>query len=201
MKNLFDIGLTDVKNVIMQKGYKFFTSVGVPNIIGIRKSGKGSNAYDDRCFVSWMEDDKEVVHTYTISTHPGEYYLKHPLAGTRGTAILVPNQYLNCWSLGMHRRVQFALCQRMGKVSVYRDDNMDTVLDLNPQTIEIGFFGIDLHHGSLGDADIVDKYSAGCQVWRYHEPHEDLMIDFKRLSTQYKFNQFTYTLLRQEDFI
>lgn len=201
MKSIFDIGLSDVKAMIASKGFKTFTDEGVPNIVGIRNAALQSNGYNDKCWVWWTEGGQEVVHNYTITTHPGFYYLQHPIAGSYGTAILVPGQYIKCWELGMHRGKQFALCQRAGEVKVYRDANMDTVLDMLPSTIVSGFFGIDLHHGSILDTDIVERYSAGCQVWRYHEPHVDLMLKFKTLSFRNNFTRFSYTLINQSDFI
>ena len=167
MKPIFDIGLNDIKTVLANKGYKTFTAEGIPNIVGIRNSIKSSNNYDDRCWVWWMENGIEQVHNYTVTTHPGYYFLQHPLAHTDGTAILVPGQYLDCWVLGMHRGVQLALCQLAGIVRVYRDDNLDLNLNYNPATIQSGYFGINLHHGALDNSDIVDRHSAGCQVWRY----------------------------------
>lgn len=198
MKQMHDIGLSDVINVMDAKNYTVFEDYH-PNIVGIRSANRKSNSYDDGCFVWWMEGDKKIIHTYTITTNPGYHYLQNPIAGTKGTAILVPGQYINCWELGWHRQQQFALVQR-GEMAVYRDDNKDTVLDYNPATIQKGYFGIDGHRGSLGDADVVDRYSAGCQVWRYHEPFSDLMEDLKKLSDQCHFRKFSYTLLLQEWF-
>lgn len=198
MKQMWEIGLADVAKVMTDKGYKIFTD-GHPNIVGIRNIVRNSNSYDDKCWVCWLDGADAHVHNYTITTNPGYYYLQNPIAGTLGTAILVPGQYINCWELGMHRGKQFALVQR-GEMAVYRDDNKDTVLDYDPKTIQKGFFGIDGHYGSLGDTDIVDRYSAGCQVWRYHEPHQTLMQEFKALAAKYNFSKFSYTLLRQEDF-
>lgn len=200
MKALLDIGLSDVKAALIAKGYETFTQDGVPNIVSVRNALTKSNTYNDRVFVWWEENGNEEAHIYTISTHPGFYYLQNPIAGSNGTAILVPGQYKDTWLLGMHRNIQFALCQRAGEVSVYRDNNRDQNMDCDPKTITKGYFGIDLHHGNVSDSDIVDRWSAGCQVWRYAIPHEDLMAEFKRLSTKYNFNKFSYTLLEQKDF-
>ncbi len=200
MKRINDIGISDVQNVMRQKGYEIFTSEGIPNIVGIRNAGLSSNAYNDKCWVWWHEGLIEIVHNYTITTHPGFYYLQHPIAGTKGTAILVPGQYKNCWELGMHRGKQFALCQRAGQVKVYRDANKDILMDFEEKSIDTGYFGIDLHHGSISNADIIDRYSAGCQVWRYADPHEELMQTFKGLSTKNGFKKFSYTLINQSDF-
>ena len=200
MKTFNTITLDDVKNIMHQKKYQIFTD-GKPNIVGIRNSIRDSNKFDDTCFVWWNEDGKEVSHQYTITTHPGYYYLQNPIAGNNGAAILVPGQYIEIWGLGMHRKKQFALCQYFGNVKIYRDNNKDTRLDYDPETIQQGMFGINGHHAGLNDADAVGPYSAGCQVWRYHVPHEKLMQDFKGLSTKFKFKKFSYTLLLHEDFI
>lgn len=199
MNNFYEITLADVKRIMIAKRYEVFTD-GRPNIVGIRNCVRDSNKFDDTCFVWWNEDGKEIIHQYTITTHPGYYYLQNPIAGNGGTAILVPDQYIDCWGLGMHRQKQFALCQYYGSVKVYRDDNKDIKLDYNVATIQTGGFGIDLHHAAESDADIVGPWSAGCQVWRYHQPHEYLMNEFKRLSETYQFKKFSYTLIMQEDF-
>lgn len=197
---MHDIGLSDVKAIMTAKGYKIMAE-GHPNIVGIRSANRQSNSYDDTCWVWWTEKGVETVHNYTITTNPGFYYLQNPIAGTTGTAILVPGQYPGCWELGMHRGKQFALVQRGGPMSVYRDSNRDTVLDYDPKTIVSGFWGLDGHYGSLEDTDVVDHFSAACQVWRYHEPHQALMQEFKRLSEGYRFDKFTYALVNQEDFV
>lgn len=200
MKLMHDIGLSDVVRIMSEKGYTVWDSA-YPNIVGIRNSSREAKDFDDICWVWWRENGKQVVHNYTITTNPGLHYLQHPIAGTSGTAILVPGQYRNCWILAMHRGKQFALCQRNGEVKVYRDDNKDTVLDYRPETITEGYFGIDLHNAGLNNPETVGPWSAGCQVWRYHEAHEELMQDFKRLGEDYNFSRFTYSLLNQEDFV
>ena len=118
----------------------------------------------------------------------------------KGTAILVPGQHIDKWELGMHRGKHLALCQRGGPVPVYRDSDKDAELDMNDKTIESGYFGINLHHAGLNDADIIGLYSAGCQVWRYHHPHLELMQSFQFLSNKYNFKFFSYTLINQEEF-
>jgi hypothetical protein len=202
MKPLNDITPADVLAAMAKKDYVLFSQVGVPNIVGIRSAEKDdSDYYNDKCFVWWKkENGQNEWHSYTITTHPGYYYLEHPIAGTKGTAILVPGQYLRCWELAMHKGKQFALCQHCGPVKVYRDDNKDTVLNYDPATIEEGFFGIDLHSASLEDSDLIGKYSAGCQVWRYHDAHSILMEKFKLLGEEYVFRKFSYSLLLQDDF-
>lgn len=201
MKALLEITLQDVKAMMQQKGYKVFDAEGVPNIVGIRNAAYDVNDdYNDRCWVWWMENGVENSHFYSVTTHPGFYYLENPIAGTKGTAILVPGQYLGCWALGMMHGTQLALCQSEGPVQVYRDDNKDDILTCDPATIDTGYFGIDLHHGSVSDNNVIGPYSAGCQVWRFKVAHEQLMAKFSQLSQKNSYKAFSYTLLKQEDF-
>lgn len=200
MKDMLNIELQDVKNVMAAKGYEIFTGP-VPNIVGIRNAARSSNTFNDRCFVWWHEGEQEASHFYTITTHPGFFYLKNPIKGTLGTAILVPGQYNGCWEIAMHRGKQLALCQNIGQVRVYRDDTKDEFLNYDPKTIDTGFFGINLHHGGLDGGDIIGPWSAGCQVWKYADAHIALMELLSELSKVGNFTRFTYTLLQQEDFI
>jgi hypothetical protein len=199
MNNILDAGLAGVKAMMAKKGYTIFTD-GKPNIVGIRNANKDTDdSFNDIAFVWWNDAGVETAHTYTITTHPGFRYLQKP-ANIDGAAILVPGQYIDCWVIRMHRNIQLALCQDAGMVAVYRDNNKDTALDMNPVTIQKGFFGIDLHHAAVTDNNVIGPWSAGCQVWRYHEPHEAMISSFQSLKTKYGFSKFSYTLLKQEDF-
>ena len=60
-----------------------------------------------------------------------------------------------------------ALCQRNGEVEVYRDDNKDQILDFDDVTKEWGYFGINIHRSNPStESTIVEKWSAGCQVFK-----------------------------------
>lgn len=185
--------------VLKSKSYKVFEDHN-PNIIGVRNSVRSAGKYDDKMYVFWKDGDKEIFHDYTVTTDPGLTYLNNPIAGSKGTAILVPGQYLECYKLGSHRGKQDALIQTGGMVKVYRDNNKDGILDMNPATIQEGWFGINLHHGSITDGEVINGWSAGCQVWRYHTPHELLIKDFKKLAHDHDIKKFTYTLLQESDF-
>jgi hypothetical protein len=200
MKQLDKITLADVQAVLKAKGYKEFTADGVPNIVGIRSNDKDGEDYDDKCWVWWyFKGEIDESHYYTITTNPGTYYLRNPIAGTKGTAILVPGQYLGCWALGSHKG-QPAFIQTEGKVKVYRDADKDGELDTDQKTIEEGYFGINLHHGSLADANVIGKWSAGCQVWRFADAHQKLIQKIEGLAMRNKIKRFSYTLLNQTDF-
>ena len=185
-------------SVLKSKNYLVYTDHR-PNIVGIRSATRSAGKFDDTCAVWWTDNGKEYFHTYTITTDPGLTYLGNPIKGSNGTAILVPGQYIDTYQLGSHRGKQQALIQTTGKVKVYRDNNKDAVLNMDPSTITEGFYGINLHHGSETDGEIINGWSAGCQVWRYHIPHEAMIKEFTELSKAHKFNKFTYTLILEED--
>ena len=117
-----------------------------------------------------------------------------------GTAILVPGQYRGAYKIGLHRGSYEALVQRGSgdKVKVYRDGNKDDILDMDPEDIAEGRYGINIHKSSSRDegSENVDKWSAGCQV--FSKPGSDGFEAFMALcnkSAEIYSDQFTYTLI------
>lgn len=138
-----------------------------------------------------------------VTTDPGEKYLVHPL-NKKGTAILVPNQYRGVYKIDTHARhntkfAHEALCQRGNTVKVWRDGNRDKILDHDPETLDEGWFGINIHRSKTGEADYVGSYSAGCQVFKNGTDFR-LFLDAVKRSAKLYGNSFTYTLLEEKDF-
>ena len=93
-----------------------------------------------------------------------------------------------------------ALCQRGGKVQVWRDNNRDNILNHEPETDEEGWFGINIHRSkSSVAADYVGSYSAGCQVFKNSTDYKLFLDVIKRAKSLYG-NSFSYTLLEETDF-
>ena len=142
---LIELAVNRVKAILTKKGYSFFEKGNYNlNIIGIRSDIKVANSFDDTLLCLYRADDKWVWNEYTITTDSGLYWLKNPM-NNKGTALLVPNQYKSVYRLDKHRGKYTALCQRNGKVEVYRDNDKDMILDYDPNTIDVGFFGINIH--------------------------------------------------------
>ena len=113
--------------------------------------------------------------------------------------MLVPNQYIGAYKLGMHRGQYRALVQDKA-VKVYRDSNKNTILDYDECSIEEGIFGINIHRSNpLTYSKNVYKWSAGCQVFQDIVEY-DLFIHLCRKAKQIYGNSFTYTLFTEEDF-
>lgn len=194
-----------VKEIMKEKGYTFFESgIFNVNIVGIRSSNARSNKFDDTMLLIYKNKKKEwEVQSATITTDPGEKYLVHPI-NKKGAAILIPNQYAGVYRLDIHARhnekfSHEALCQRGGKVKVWRDNNKDKILDHDPETPDEGWFGINIHRSKVGEAAYVGSYSAGCQVFKNGTDYKLFLDVVKRSSALYG-NSFTYTLLEEKDF-
>lgn len=192
----------DFEKLFKNKGYAWFKKGAYNlNIIGIRSNNEKriTNKFDDVIVIDYNTEINHKRVCFAITTEPGKYYMKN-LCNNKGAAILVPNQYRNCWELGLHKGKYRALVQKKS-LSVYRDNNKDDIYDMNPQTIDNGFFGINIHRSNeFKTSEDVDMYSAGCQV--FANP-----IDFKAFirlcleqSKRYG-NSFTYTLLNEDDLI
>ena len=143
----------------------------------------------------------EVLKVFSNTTNPGVYWLNNPMSKL-GTAVLKPNQWVDCWSLGFHqgKSDHRALVQR-GVVGVYRDNNKDNKYQLNEANVEKGLFGINIHgSGKLKPSVQIGKWSAGCQVfsnWTHKEFVMDICENFKTVTG----NKFTYTLIDEKDLV
>ena len=194
-----------VKSVMEDKGYAFFQSgIFNINIVGIRSKETKSNKFDDTILLIYKNKKKEwEVQSSVITTDPGEKYLVHPM-NKKGSAILVPNQYRGVYKVDIHARhnskfAHEALCQRGNVLKVWRDGNRDKILDHDPETIDEGWFGINIHRSKVGEASYVGSYSAGCQVFKNGTDFKLFMTAVKKSAELYG-NSFSYTLLEEKDF-
>ena len=107
--------------------------------------------------------------------------------------------YKNTKKIGLHRGSYEALVQRgENPVQIYRDSNKDEILDMEKNSILEGHFGINIHK-SGSDSKIVEKWSAGCQVFKTSSDFKDFMTLVNR-AAKYWGPSFTYTLLEEKDF-
>jgi len=184
-----------------RKGYKTFLSSDRPfnlNIVGIRNSSPKIDSFNDRLVVFWRYNKKLYYGEYPITTLPGEYYLIHKLLNQKGAAILCPGQYRGAYSLGLHKGSYEALVQSK-PVKVFRDGDRDDEYDLDPNTLEQGYFGINIHRAyKKGKAPKVGKTSAGCQVFQSALDYAEFMECCAHAFEEWG-NSFTYTLLEEND--
>lgn len=186
-----------IEQAVKSKGFVWFNSAKDydVNIVGVRnlKSGKKvTNEFDDALTLSYKVNGIWQFHQWTITTDPG----KKPteiLRSLRGVARLVPGQYRGVYAVSMHNGKYQALCQRLGNVSVYRDNNKDKIQD--EKVIDSGVFGINIHRSSIyKDPSYVDYFSEGCQVFRYNANFVEFMKIINKAKDAFG-NKFTYTLI------
>ena len=166
---------------------------GQCNIIGVRSSNANANSFDDKILLLWKSHDSWQEKSYPATCDPGTYWLENPMR-VDGTAILRPGQYVDTYKFDLHAGRYETLCQRGGTVKVWRDANKDETLDHIDESEIEGWFGINIHHAGT-DSTNVEKWSAGCQVFKRLEDWEEAVQIWKSTGSEW----FTYTLINDKD--
>jgi peptidoglycan hydrolase-like protein with peptidoglycan-binding domain len=159
------------------------------NLFGIRNPNAKSNSFDDILGCAYTEKGLWKVHFWPGTCDPGTYHLENP-GRVEGTAILVEGQY-SAWKIDLHGGKYEALCQRAAEVRVYRDADKDANLDMDPDSIMEGYFGINLHRSSKSGE------SAGCQVHARLDGFNEMMALAHKQVDVLGEDVFTYTLMKQ----
>ena len=165
------------------------------NIIGERRiDDRTTNAFDDYINIVYLENKKWIWERYPATTDPGSYWLQKP--GYHPTAIMAhPQQARGAWVLGKHRSQYEALVQ-WRPINLWRDGNKDNHLDYSGK-ITKSLCGINIHRSSLrdGGSDKVDRWSAGCQVFKDRTGLEKLVELAKLQKKNLGYHTFSYTLI------
>jgi hypothetical protein len=190
-----NVSVNKIIRYLKIKGYLVFDKPYQLNIIGVRSPETASNTFDDELHVFYRDSFSKWIHRiFPITTDPGTYFLKNPMQ-VDGTAILKEGQYVNVYQLGLHRKEYKALVQTGGKVTVIRDYDRNAVLDFFNGHETTGWYGINIHRARPhGETKIVDRWSAGCQVFKNANDF-DTFIGLCESQRMYYGNKFTYTLI------
>lgn len=194
-----------IEAAVKSKGYVWFSDEANKgydvNIVGVRNETTGNkvtNVFDDNLTLSF-KDEKGVWQFYCWmnTTDPGKKSMLEwkKMGITGGCARLVTGQYRSTWKIDKHQGKYDALCQRNGKVKVYRDEDLDLEYDENK--ITEGIYGINIHKAGQ-DSTWVENWSAGCQVFKRVKDFDEFMKICKK-AVKIHGNSFTYTLLESTD--
>lgn len=186
--------------LVMQRaeklGYKVWGDKFRLWLFGIRSPNRQAGMFDDTLGVCWTEGDGFWRCEYWPgTTDPGVVWLENP-GKEAGTAILKEGQYIDCWQIGLHRGEYEALKQ-CSPVEVYRDANRDDNLDLDPNNVHQGLYGINIHAATRkagGRSTQVHRWSAGCQV-HATEAGFSRMMELVHMQANAGIEKFSYTLL------
>ena len=189
-----------IKTLYLKNNFPFWTKPFDLNIGGIRTLSKVPNEFNDYIFEAYNDENGlPHVRVNAATTDPGLYWLAHPM-NDKGCAILKKGYYHACWEEGMHLGKYKALVQ-VGPMTVYRDNNRDSNLDIIPGTEDTGLFGINHHRASEWDTlPEVGQYSAGCQVTQapYNFANELILFDLQIQNGHG--SKFSYALFEEADF-
>lgn len=194
--------IQQIRAALKKKGHIFFDKDQKPynlNIIGVRSNNEIANSFDDWLYLIFREEkgSEFKVYEFPITTDPGAYWLKNPM-NVDGTAILVPGQYRGSHQIGLHQGKYKALKQKK-PLKVWRDNDRDTNIDKEGKIYE-GIFGINIHRSNAtSQSQVVEKWSAGCQVFQKVADFNFLMETCEKAKDLYG-NSFSYTLLEESDF-
>ena len=187
----------EIINAMIKKNYKVELDDTIPynlNIVSIRTNDQTPNVFNDWICLIWKYENGWEMVKFPCTTEPGLFYLQNPM-NVRGTFILKEGQYINSHKLGKHKGQYDALVQ-VGIVEGFRDSNKNTTIELNPQTLQKGLYGINIHRANATKKSTkIDKWSAGCSVLASPEDF-DLFMSIVKRSKQ---TTFTYTLLSEDD--
>jgi hypothetical protein len=195
-----------LRKTLESKDYAFFGLENKApynvNIIGIRSDVDIFNKFDDALIVVYRDTRANwEARSYSITTDPGKVWQEKPM-NSKGCAILVPDQYRGVYKIDGHGKTRYeALCQRLGDVRVFRDPDRDHEHDRDAGTIDEGKFGINIHRSrKTGEAELVNSYSAGCQVFKNTTDFKDFMSLINKSADRWG-NCFSYTLITEGDLI
>lgn len=198
---MIDVNVLNVIQAVESRGFDVFKNDTKPynlNIVGIRAAQPTPNKFNDLMCVFWKYEGQWNIYKMQCTTLPGLYWLENPM-NSKGCAILKEGQYKGVYEIDLHNGKYEAICQRLGPVTVYRDDDKDTEYDMLEGTEQTGMFGINLHRASAyKELDDVDKNSAGCQV--IQDPNEyEVHMGIANMAAEIWGNKFTYTLINEND--
>ncbi|TMO97547.1 hypothetical protein [Pseudoalteromonas ruthenica] len=181
-------------------GHTLFTGELNLNLIGVRNKDTDANTFNDVFCVLYQKGDKWQLKQFACTTDPGVFYRENPI-NVDGTAVPVPMQHRSLWTFGNHKG--YAALVQNKPVTVYRDSDKDAAINtdvaLDSVTTQTGWFGINCHRASKHTTSkLVDKWSAGCQVFANPNDFEQLLTLCTQSAKVYG-NTFTYTLLNQAD--
>lgn len=184
---------------IKNKGWMTFENGDLNvNIIAVRSDiiDRSEDSFDDVLFLYYKFNDNWVEYKFEITSVPGLMELQNPSfpeAKKNGTAIIVPNQYRGAYKVGYHYN-QEALIQYK-PIKIYRDNNRNNIIDLDPNTAIEGYWGINIHStNEYWTLDKIKNWSAGCTVFRFLKEHK-LFMDIMKKSSKLYGNSFTLTLI------
>ena len=198
-----DVARQDIISAMKRLGHTVYQNDSKPynlNLVGIRAVKPIVNEFNCLLAVFWKYEGHWNIYKMQMTSLPGIYWLANP-SNPKGCAILKEGQFKSVYKVDKHNSKYDAICQRLGNVTVYRDDDRDREYDMVKGTEDTGSFGINIHRAHADyELETVDKYSAGCQV--IQDPDEfEVHMEIAKKAAEVWGNSFTYTLINEKDLL
>lgn len=194
------LSLQDIIRTARNKGYTIDTRPFALNVIGVRNSNATDqkNFDDVLAYFYYDASGRLVGNVAKATTDPATYFLENPI-NPMGAAVLKAGEYRDTYSIGLHRGKYEALVQNLKPVTTIRDSDRNALINYFAPTTT-GFYGINIHRASLNkdNITIIDKDSAGCQVFQNSKDFDQMMQYAKNARALYG-NKFSYILLDERD--
>lgn len=191
-----------VRHMYQKKGYPFFERGNFNlNFFGVRQHDHDSQRpgqWDDVMGLMYRHPKKGWLHfLYEASVDAGSYYTRNPM-NPSGTAFMKEGHYGGLYARGKHSG-RFEALRQVSSVTVYRDNDRDSVIDLHPDTTQQGMFWINVHCSFERNSNY--KSSAGCQVTRARYSDDEYWQFLWHFDESAKIwgNKFSYTLFDSHD--
>lgn len=153
------------------------------------------NRFNDWLYTAFMDENGEMqFELYPATVDPGIPWRIDPKRGPNGGVGAVREGFYKLvYELGMHGPRE-ALEQKGPPFFVYRDNDRNEVLTLDPKTQEKGW-GFNLHY--MGDGgEYVNKWSGGCQGPRYKKDWERIIELVKKQRDHGLGTKVSYAMMR-----
>jgi hypothetical protein len=137
------------------------------NVVTLRRIPGTPNTFDDLLCCFYREKGAWIFNAWPCTTDPGSYHLQNP-GRVAGTAIVKPGQYRASHEISFHhigQPNQYEAMRQCGVLKVWRDADKDAELDYGMNEQDASNSGINIHKAGK-DSSQVDKWSAGCQVFK-----------------------------------
>lgn len=193
--------IKEVISTVEARGYQLDKRPYKLNLVGIRNlANTQPNEFQDKIAYFFFDEYGNVLGNVARgTTSPSVYFLQNPM-NLEGTAILQQGQYVNAYSIGLHKGKYQALVQ-VRPVTVIRDSDRNSYLDFFADT-QTGLYGINIHKATIGKSNeaIIGQDSAGCQVFMNESDFNDMMRMAYKSRDLYG-NTFSYTLIDERNIL
>lgn len=155
-----------IKSLYQNKGYPFEKDNEVVNLFGYRSKELLLDQFNDILGIAYKDSfSNGQCLIFPGTTKPGLHYLMQEMGNLKGTFILAEGFHIDGFKIGLHNGYEALVQAGPGVFVGHRDLNSNGVLD------ETGLLyrdstNIDLHRtrDDVNVTNVVDKFSAGCQV-------------------------------------